>query len=88
MDPLFEVAAEDEAEGLADQAFERWFQAALADPPEGIRRILRRRLKGIHRAKCCGAALDNLIEHRDFPEPWRRDPFDRIGEIDARSWSS
>ena len=43
VDPLFEVAAEDEALGMADQAFERWFQEALADPPEGFRRILRRR---------------------------------------------
>src|SRR5262249_44547312 len=41
VDPLFEVAAEDEAEGLADQAFESWFQPALADPPEGMRRLLR-----------------------------------------------
>src|SRR5271166_1752434 len=46
IDPLFEVAAEDEAERLADRAFESWFQAALADPPEGLRRILRRRSKG------------------------------------------
>jgi ATP-dependent exoDNAse (exonuclease V) beta subunit len=33
VDPLFEVAAEEEAQALADRAFESWFQAALADPP-------------------------------------------------------
>jgi ATP-dependent helicase/nuclease subunit A len=29
------------------------------------------------------SALDCLVEHRDFPRPWRRDPFDREGAIDA-----
>ncbi len=39
-----------------DEAFESWFQAALADPPEGVRRILRRRSKGTtSRARCCAA---------------------------------
>ena len=46
VDPLFEIVAENEAGDLADQAFESWFQAVLADPPEGVRRILRRRSKG------------------------------------------
>ena len=82
IDPLFEVAAKDEAEGLADQAFESWFQAALADPPEGVRRILRRRLKGQQPREMLRGALGTLIEHRDFPTPWRRDPFDRSGAID------
>src|SRR5271169_670428 len=39
IDPLFEVAAE-EAADLMDRAFDTWFQSALADPPEGVRRIL------------------------------------------------
>ena len=26
--------------------------------------------------------MQGLREHRDFPEPWRRDPFDRSGAID------
>src|SRR3982074_1229524 len=43
VDPLFTVAAEDEAGALADEAFERWLERMLADPPEGPRRILRRR---------------------------------------------
>ena len=30
---------------LPIEAFERWFQATLADPPEGVRRILRRRAR-------------------------------------------
>jgi len=28
-------------------------------------------------------ALGSLIEHRDFPTPWRRAPFDRSGAIDT-----
>jgi ATP-dependent exoDNAse (exonuclease V) beta subunit len=27
--------------------------------------------------------MNSLREHRDFPEPWRRDPFDRDNRIDA-----
>jgi ATP-dependent helicase/nuclease subunit A len=27
--------------------------------------------------------MQALREHRDFPEPWRREPFDRNGAIDA-----
>ncbi len=79
IDPLFEVAAEADAAGLADRAFESWFEAALADPPEGVRRILRRRSKGQKPREMLRAAITNLIEHRDFPTPWRRDPFDRDG---------
>lgn len=43
IDPLFEVASEEEAEAIANEAFDRWFEKVLADPPEGIRRVLRRR---------------------------------------------
>src|SRR5215469_10809443 len=42
IDPLFEVAAEEEAQTLADEAFDEWFEGILADPPEGVRRLLRR----------------------------------------------
>jgi ATP-dependent helicase/nuclease subunit A len=83
IDPLFEVAAEDEAQEVADQAFETWFQAALADPPEAVRRILRRRSKLQPPREALRNALGSLIEHRDFPAPWRRDPFDRMGAVDT-----
>ena len=82
VDPLFEIVAEDEARDIADQAFERWFQLALADPPEGVRRILRRRFNEPPRAML-RSALDKVILCRDFPAPWRRDAFDRTGRIDA-----
>jgi ATP-dependent exoDNAse (exonuclease V) beta subunit len=67
IDPLFKVAAEDEASELADQAFETWFQAALGDPPEAVRRILRRRSKRQPPREALRSALGSLIDHRDFP---------------------
>src|SRR5262249_55329989 len=81
--PLFEVASEEEAESLAGEAFEAWFQGVLSDPPEGIRRILRRRSRGQSPREQLRNAMNALREHRDFPERWRRDPFDRQGTIDA-----
>ncbi|MDJ0848250.1 MAG: UvrD-helicase domain-containing protein [Myxococcota bacterium] len=86
VDPLFQVAPEEESERLLERAFESWFQRALADPPEGVRRMLRRRPRGRDapgpREQLRGAVL-RLVEHRDFPARWRREPFARDGEIDA-----
>jgi ATP-dependent helicase/nuclease subunit A len=85
VDPLFEVLAEDSAGGIFDEAFERWFQGALADPPESVHRVLRRRSGDRdntpkNRLRSAGLAL---AEQRDFEKPWRRDPFDRHQAIDA-----
>ena len=83
VDPLFEVAAEDEAACVADRAFESWFEAALANPPEGVARILRRRSRGRQPREMLRDALGTLIEHRDSPALWRRDPFDRRSAVDT-----
>lgn len=82
VDPLFEVAAEDEAEQLFDHAFEGFFQAALREPPEGIRRVLRRRSRGGAREALREAAW-KLVGHRDFTAPWRREPLTREAAMDA-----
>jgi ATP-dependent exoDNAse (exonuclease V) beta subunit len=84
VDPMFETADEDRQERLYDEAFERWFQRALADPPEGIRRVLRRKAedKGGARESLRRAGLA-VVDQRDFDGPWRRDPFDRDAAIDA-----
>ena len=82
IDPLFEVAAEDDANDLMDRAFDSWFQQALAGPPEGVRRILRRRSKSQQPREALRNAAASLAEHRDFPAPWRRDPFSRTSQID------
>ncbi|MCC6947021.1 MAG: UvrD-helicase domain-containing protein [Bradyrhizobiaceae bacterium] len=83
IDPLFEVSSEEETEGLADQAFDGWFQRILSDPPEGVRRVLRRRNRRASPREQLRAGLDALCKHRDFPAPWRRDQFDRNSRIDA-----
>jgi ATP-dependent exoDNAse (exonuclease V) beta subunit len=90
VDPLFEVAPTEDALGFLDRAFDRWFQEALADPPEGVRRILRRRPRGFNPgSRSAGprellrGAVTNLVDHRDFPAAWRREPFERDAEIDA-----
>src|SRR5437868_14914003 len=42
VDPLFAVLTEPQADRLFDRAFGRWLQATLQDPPEGVKRALRR----------------------------------------------
>lgn len=86
VDPLFEVAAEGEAERLFEQCFEGWFQDTLRRPPEGVRRMLRRRSRGRGargpRESLRDAAW-KLVGHRDFTRPWRREPFERVAALDA-----
>lgn len=82
IDPLFEVAAEDDAAAVGDEAFDQWFETILAEPPEGIRRILRRRASGDSPRETLRAAFHKLRDHRDFPTSWRRDQFDRETAID------
>ncbi len=85
VDPLFAVASEDEARALFDRAFDGWFQGALQRPPEGLRRTLRRRRRGRNALGPEGTlreAAFSLLEHRDYPTPWRREPWDRAAAID------
>jgi ATP-dependent helicase/nuclease subunit A len=82
-DPLFEVAPEEEADEIADSAFDDWFQTILADAPEGVRRVLRRRSGRQSSREQLRSAMRTLREHRDFPAPWRRQTFDRDAAIDA-----
>ncbi len=85
VDPLFEVAAEEGADGLFELAFTRWFERALSSPPEGVRRLLRRLPRRSSdeppRLRLLSAARQ-LSEHRDFNAPWRRPPFEREVLID------
>jgi ATP-dependent exoDNAse (exonuclease V) beta subunit len=79
VDPLFEVAAEEFSEQLFSRAFDAWFAGALADPTEGVRRILRRDKP----TELLRRAGWSLVDRRDFDGAWRRDPFSRDAEIDA-----
>ncbi|NNE44905.1 MAG: UvrD-helicase domain-containing protein, partial [Gemmatimonadetes bacterium] len=87
VDPEFEVLTDSEAERLYGEAFDLWLQQQLEDPPEGVRRSLRRTARGgrgsgngpVERLKRAGWTL---LEWRDYPEAWRRDPFDRQAAVD------
>jgi ATP-dependent exoDNAse (exonuclease V) beta subunit len=85
IDPLFEVLTESSSARLFDEAFGRWLQAQLSDPPEGVRRALRRSAFGgddgpIDRLR---KAAWELAQWRDFTAAWTRTPFDRQREIDT-----
>ena len=83
--PGFEELDETEAPRLFGRVFQRWAEETLNEPPPGLRRALER--AGSWEAsrtpleQIRGAAW-RLIEWRDFPSPWRREPFDREAEID------
>ena len=88
VDPQFDVLAE--SERTFGQAFDAWLQQTLADPPDGVRRALRRRSAGgvgeqdsneRPTERLRKAAFD-LTEWRDFPAPWRRETFERKVIID------
>ena len=84
VDPLFEVAPNDVAQQLFGRAFDRWFEAQLANPSEAVRRILRRRPSDEGPRGLLRAAAWDLIERRDFPARWRPSAdFDREAVIDA-----
>lgn len=87
IDPLFEVAPDDMTYPLFDLAFERWFEKQLANPGEGVRRILRRPQRkkfGRGRSATLAArpresgpkpilrkAAWELVKERDFTAPWK-----------------
>lgn len=86
VDPRFEVAAQGEADAILSSVFDRHFQELLRHPPEGVRRVLRRRPKGREDEaprRLLARAVASLNEHRDFAAPWRRDAFDRDARLDA-----
>jgi ATP-dependent exoDNAse (exonuclease V) beta subunit len=88
VDPLFVVLTEPQADRLYDRAFDAWLQEALQDPPEGVRRALRRTAFGgagdgdgpVDRLRGAGR---QLVEAREFPHPWRHPRFDRAARLDA-----
>lgn len=89
VDPLFAVLTEPEAERLYNRAFAGWLQEALRNPPEGVRRALRRSSGPSWGGDASDGPVDRLrgagrtlAEGRDFPAPWGRPPFDRAAEID------
>ena len=88
IDPLFEVLTEPRAEGIFNEAFRAWLREQLENPPEGVRRALRRSVWSrdgrdhddgpIDRIRRAGR---ELAEWRDFDGAWRRDAFDRDADL-------
>ena len=88
IDPLFEVAPDDLAQPLFNLAFDRWFEQQLANPGEGVRRILRRpprrefdgglnatlarRPRGEGPRRILRKAAWDLVRERDFTASWRQ----------------
>lgn len=86
IDPAFRVLDEVEANKLIARAFQGWFEPVLVEPPEGVRRILRRRTwraEGMTPREQLLQACANLVEHRDFEAPWSSPEFDRLSALDA-----
>lgn len=84
VDPRFSVLSEAAAARIYQEAFRRWLDEHLENPPEGVRRALRRRVwsrdgrdDGDGPIEQLSRAGRELIEWRDFGTPWRRGPFDR-----------
>jgi ATP-dependent helicase/nuclease subunit A len=90
VDPLFSVLTESQAERIFDQAFGAWIQAQLQDPPEGVRRALRRSVwQGFAANTREDTPIDrlrraawDLAQWRDFASAWTRRAFDRDGDVD------
>jgi ATP-dependent exoDNAse (exonuclease V) beta subunit len=90
VDPLFSVLTENQSERLFEEAFGAWLQEQLANPPEGVRRALRRSSAAsfVGGKPQQGGPVDRLrraawelAQWRDFRGGWTRRPFDRIAEI-------
>lgn len=85
IDPRFEPMTEAEAERLYGDAFGLWLQEKLEDPPEGVRRSLRRHSYRpgqdgpVGRLRSAGWTL---VDWRDFPAGWARPPFAREERVD------
>src|SRR5262249_31484368 len=85
VDPRFEVLDEPQAKALYGQAFDRWLETVLEDPPEGVRRALRRGTRrrsdesAVDRLRAAGWALAGW---RDLPAAWRRPALDRQARIE------
>jgi len=90
VDPLFRVLTEGQAERLFADAFHGWLQARLEDPPEGVRRSLRRSSRALRPGELdedgpverLRRAAYDLAQWRDFRTPWTREPFDRAAAIE------
>lgn len=82
VDPAFEVISEDQESALVRRAFSSWLEQRLDDPPEGVRRVLRRRDDAP--SALLQRAFRDLVGRRDHAHAWRApEDFDRDAAIDS-----
>jgi ATP-dependent helicase/nuclease subunit A len=81
IDPQFEVLNESKSRRVYRQALRYWLQKKLEDPPEGLRRLLRRHSRQPITEVLFSAGW-KLAQWRDFTAPWRRPAFSRQQQID------
>jgi len=88
LDPAFEELTEPEADRLRDLAFDWWFQQKLDAGSGTLRRALARLAwrepwqadaQPVDSLKYAGR---QLVEWRDYSEPWQRKPFDRRARLE------
>lgn len=85
IDPLFEIAADDEAARLYDEAFTLWFEQTLEAPGEGVARVLRRTPRARDQdgpREALRKAGRTLVDYRDFSTPYARPAESRASAID------
>jgi ATP-dependent helicase/nuclease subunit A len=88
VDPGFEELNEPEAARLYQKAFRAWLERRLDEDSPGLRRAFAR--LAWRDSWDDSPAIDQLqregwklVEWRDYPAPWRREPFSRAEEIDT-----
>jgi ATP-dependent helicase/nuclease subunit A len=86
VDPAFEVADAQRSRRLLERAFDGWFERALENPPEGVRRVLQRRSveqQGSSPRTQLFQAVMQRVDTRDFDAVYRRPAFDREAAVAA-----
>jgi ATP-dependent exoDNAse (exonuclease V) beta subunit len=86
VDPAFQELSEQEASRLYQRAFRTWLERRLAEPSPGLRRAFARLAwrdswddsPPLEQLQYAGR---KLVEWRDYPASWRREPFSRDEEI-------
>jgi ATP-dependent exoDNAse (exonuclease V) beta subunit len=84
VDPLFVVLTETQAARVYTRAFHAWLQEVLQQPPEGVRRALRRSTFGGESAGPIDRLRDaglRLVAWRHLDRPWHRPAWDREANI-------
>jgi ATP-dependent helicase/nuclease subunit A len=82
IDPQFDHLDDTTGEQHFAAAFRTWIVRTLEDPPEGVRRSLRRSSMDDEPMARLRKAGWTLATWRDFQAAWSRPDFDRAGEID------